>query len=69
MRLGNDNEFGLLLRDLRALVGTEALLAVAQDLATIRFLLALAAHHADAAATRARWVLTRIALSEEGGET
>ncbi|MFM9615214.1 hypothetical protein [Streptomyces niveiscabiei] len=62
--LGSDGHFGKLLRDLRALVGTEALLAVSDDLATIRFLLGLTAHHADEANRRATALLGRL----DGGE-
>lgn len=62
--LGGDGHFGSLLRDLRALVGTEALLAVSDDLATIKFLLSLTAHHADEAKRRATVLLGRL----DGGE-
>jgi hypothetical protein len=55
--LGGDGHFGSLLRDLRALVGTEALLAVSDDLPTIRFLLGLTASHAESVMTRSRIVL------------
>jgi len=62
--LGGDGHFGSLLRDLRALVGAEALLAVSDDLETIRFLLNLTAHHADEAKRRATALLGRL----DGGE-
>ncbi|MFE0130325.1 hypothetical protein ACFWY6_01825 [Streptomyces sp. NPDC059037] len=57
--LGADGEFGYLLRDLRVLVGAEAMLAVLQDLPTIRFVLQMTAVHAETAMTRARMVLAR----------
>ncbi|MHB9860067.1 hypothetical protein [Streptomyces sp. YIM S03343] len=60
-----DGHFGSLLRDLRTLAGTEALLATADDIPTIRFLLALTAHHAEAAMIRARLVLARTKEGEE----
>ncbi|MFD7131286.1 hypothetical protein [Streptomyces sp. NPDC059894] len=63
--LGSDGHFGSLLRDLRALVGTEALLAVSDDLPTIRFLLGLAAHHAEAARTHAKLILERTRDGDE----
>ncbi|MEU8972621.1 hypothetical protein AB0D11_25675 [Streptomyces monashensis] len=59
-----DGHFGSLLRDLRTLAGTEALLATAEDIPTIRFLLALAARHAEAAMMRARLVLARTPENE-----
>lgn len=59
-----DGHFGSLLRDLRALAGCEALLATSDDIPTLRFLLALAARHAEAAMMRARLVLAR--TNQEG---
>ncbi|GAA2085091.1 hypothetical protein GCM10009801_46620 [Streptomyces albiaxialis] len=55
--LGGDNEFWRLLRDLRAMAGTEALLTVTDDVPTIKYLLKLTARHASDAADRARRVL------------
>ncbi|WP_329254022.1 hypothetical protein OG223_27585 [Streptomyces sp. NBC_01478] len=60
---GVDGPFGSLLRDLRTLAGTEALLTTSDDIPTIRFLLSLAARHAEAAMMRARLVL---AQTQEG---
>ncbi|UXY29460.1 hypothetical protein [Streptomyces sp. HUAS TT20] len=60
-----DGHFGSLLRDLRTLAGTEALLATADDIPTIRFLLSLTARHAETAMMRARLVLART-TDEEG---
>ncbi|MFJ9818795.1 hypothetical protein ACIRU3_26790 [Streptomyces sp. NPDC101151] len=63
-----DGHFGSLLRDLRTLAGTEALLTTSDDLATIRFLLAMTARHAEAAMMRARLVLARTEQTGDGGE-
>ncbi|MCT9077181.1 hypothetical protein [Streptomyces fulvoviolaceus] len=60
-----DGHFGSLLRDLRALAGAEALLTTSDEIATIRFLLALTARHAETAMMRARLVLAR---TKENGE-
>lgn len=57
--LGRDGEFGYLLRDLRVLVGAEALLAVTQDLPALRYVLQMAAVHAETAMIRARKLLAR----------
>ncbi|KUL34774.1 hypothetical protein ADL12_20630 [Streptomyces regalis] len=54
-----DGHFGSLLRDLRTLAGTEALLTTSDDITTIRFLLSLTARHAETAMMRARLVLAR----------
>ncbi|MER7928468.1 hypothetical protein ABTY96_35875 [Streptomyces sp. NPDC096057] len=62
---GVDGPFGSLLRDLRTLAGTEALLTTSDDIPTIRFLLSLTARHAEAAMMLARVVL---AQTQEGGE-
>ncbi|GCB53541.1 hypothetical protein [Streptomyces sp. NL15-2K] len=64
-----DGHFGSLLRDLRTLAGAEALLATADDIPSLRFLLSLAARHAEAAMMRARLVLARTKEeTKEGGE-
>lgn len=63
--VGGDGHFGSLLRDLRTLVGAEALLTVSDDLPTIRFLLGLTARHSEAAMIRARLVLERTRDGEE----
>ncbi|MFG2927977.1 hypothetical protein [Streptomyces achromogenes] len=60
-----DGHFGSLLRDLRTLAGTEALLATSDDIPTIRFLLGLTARHAETAMMRARLVLAR---TKENGQ-
>jgi hypothetical protein len=60
-----DGHFGSLLRDLRTLAGTEALLATADDIPTIRFLLSLTARHAETAMMRARLVLARTKEGED----
>ncbi len=60
-----DGHFGSLLRDLRALAGTEALLTVSDDIPAIRFLLSLTARHAEAAMMRARLVLAQTKEGEE----
>ncbi|MFH8659993.1 hypothetical protein [Streptomyces afghaniensis] len=57
--LGEDGHFGSMLRDLRALVGTESLLAVTDDIDSLRFLLSITARHAEAAMIRARLLLAR----------
>lgn len=59
--LGADGHFGHLLRDLRALSGAEALLAVTDDMPSIRYLLGLTYRHAEAAMTRAKSLLERTA--------
>ncbi|MFD9904832.1 hypothetical protein [Streptomyces sp. NPDC059063] len=64
--IGQDGEFGALLRDMRILVGNEALLAVISDIPTLRFLLQLTSHHADMAASRSRTLLDRV-VEEQGG--
>ncbi|MGW1615402.1 hypothetical protein ACWCQZ_39330 [Streptomyces sp. NPDC002285] len=56
---GVDGHFGSLLRDLKTLGGAEALLTTSHDMVTIRFLLSLAARHAESALIRARLVLAR----------
>ncbi|WP_301124785.1 hypothetical protein [Streptomyces cacaoi] len=70
---GGDSQFWRLLRDLRALGGTEALLTVADDLGSIRDLLKLTIRHASTAADRARWILGNIQPAEppesEPGDT
>ncbi|MFG3252475.1 hypothetical protein [Streptomyces sp. NPDC048172] len=67
--LGGDNEFWKLLRDLRAMAGTEALLTVTEDVPTIKYLLRLTARHASDAADRARQVLAVTGDADgEGGE-
>ncbi|QEU94833.1 hypothetical protein [Streptomyces kanamyceticus] len=63
--LGADGEFGRLLRDLRILVGAEALLATVDDLATLRFLLQMAAVQSEQAMIRSRTLLARMTLREE----
>ncbi|WP_055567203.1 hypothetical protein [Streptomyces atriruber] len=63
--LGRDGEFGRLLRDLRILVGSEALLAVIQDLPTLRFVLQMTAVHAETAMIRSRKLLARAQEGEE----
>ncbi|WP_405671382.1 hypothetical protein [Streptomyces sp. NBC_01530] len=65
-----DGHFGSLLRDLRTLAGTEALLATADEIPTVRFLLALTARHAETAMMRARLVLarTRTEDAEDSGD-
>ncbi|MCQ4082240.1 hypothetical protein NGB36_16905 [Streptomyces sp. RB6PN25] len=69
--LGSDDDFALMMRDLRALAGAEALLMTTQDRALIKFLLSLVSQHAEAATLRARSVLARLQLEEvqEGGGT
>ncbi|WP_406415150.1 hypothetical protein [Streptomyces sp. NBC_01614] len=56
---GVDGHFGSLLRDLKTLAGTEALLTTSHDMVTIRFLLSLTARHAETAMMRARLVLAQ----------
>lgn len=63
-----DGHFGSLLRDLRTLAGTEALLTTNDDITTIRFLLSLAARHAETAMMRARLVLARTKPDSKGGD-
>lgn len=64
-----DGHFGSLLRDLRTLSGTEALLTTSEDITTIRFLLSLTARHAETAMMRARLVLARTkAPDTKGGD-
>jgi hypothetical protein len=64
----DDGHFGHLLINLRALVGTEALLTVADDVPSVRYLLGLTARHAEAAMLRSRLILARTALDDgEGG--
>ncbi|MEU5959564.1 hypothetical protein [Streptomyces sp. NPDC047525] len=46
-----------LTRDLKVLSGAETLLGVADDTATTKYLLSMAAVHAEAAMVRARWLL------------
>lgn len=53
-------EFAVLLRDLRALVGCEALLVVTHDLPTLAYLLTLTAQKAASAADAARRALERV---------
>lgn len=66
---GVDGHFGSLLRDLRTLAGTEALLTTADDNAHIRFLLSLTARHAETAMMRARLVLARTKAEDgKGGD-
>ncbi|MFK4068096.1 hypothetical protein [Streptomyces sp. NPDC029674] len=62
--LGRDGEFGHLLRDLRVLVGTEALLAVTQDVPTLQFVLQMTAVHAETAMIRSRKLLARSQAGE-----
>lgn len=64
--LGADGTFGELLRDLRVLVGVEALLGVINNVPTIQFLLQMTGQHAEAAQTRARHMLARIRDQEDG---
>ncbi|MEV0438013.1 hypothetical protein AB0I84_26095 [Streptomyces spectabilis] len=66
--LGQDGEFASLLRDMRILVGNEALLASITDVATLLFLLDLTEHHAGIAAARARVVHDRLRSNEPDGE-
>lgn len=66
VQLGQDGEFGALLRDLRILVGTEALLAVTTDIPTLLFLLHLTEHHGGIAAARARLIYDRLCGTESG---
>ncbi|MER6011048.1 hypothetical protein [Streptomyces bluensis] len=63
--LGGDGHFGSLLRDLRSLVGTEALLATSDDIPTIRFLLDLTARHAESARQHAQQLLERTRDGDE----
>ncbi|MFE7273724.1 hypothetical protein [Streptomyces sp. NPDC057623] len=63
-----DGHFGSLLRDLRTLAGTEALLATSDDNTTIRFLLSLTARHAETAMMRARLVLARTKPGARDGD-
>lgn len=64
-----DGHFGSLLRDLRTLSGTEALLSTSDDNTTLRFLLCLTARHAETAMMRARLVLARTRAEDgKGGE-
>ncbi|MCX5050984.1 hypothetical protein [Streptomyces sp. NBC_00474] len=63
-----DGHFGSLLRDLRTLAGAEALLATADEIPTVRFLLSLTARHAETAMMRARLVLART-KTEEGTDS
>ncbi|SDM63109.1 hypothetical protein SAMN04487981_10255 [Streptomyces sp. cf386] len=64
-----DGHFGSLLRDLRTLAGTEALLSTSDDNKTLRFLLSLTARHAETAMMRARLVLARTSADNAGGGT
>ncbi|MFJ3757121.1 hypothetical protein [Streptomyces sp. NPDC090080] len=64
--LGGDGHFGHLLRDLRALTGAEALLAVTDDMPSVRYLLRLTARHAEAAVIRAKALLERTADTADG---
>ncbi|MFE6165064.1 hypothetical protein ACFQ7F_39835 [Streptomyces sp. NPDC056486] len=48
---------GYLMRDLKVLAGAETLLGVADDTAVSKYLLGMAAVHAEAAMMRARWLL------------
>ncbi|MFF4802729.1 hypothetical protein ACFY1U_30680 [Streptomyces sp. NPDC001351] len=65
-----DGHFGSLLRDLKTLSGTEALLTTSDETSTLRFLLSLTARHAETAMMRARLVLARLKTEEpkEGEE-
>ncbi|EDY43604.1 hypothetical protein [Streptomyces sp. SPB074] len=56
-----DGAFGELLRDLHMLTGAEALLTTSDEPETVRWLLALAARHSEAAMTRARLLLAQMA--------
>ncbi|GGO35649.1 hypothetical protein [Streptomyces lasiicapitis] len=58
--IGRDNEFGALLRDMRLLVGMDALLAVTSDLPTLMYLLQMTDQHAESAHFRARAVWERM---------
>lgn len=64
-----DGHFGSLLRDLRTLAGTEALLSTSDDNTTLRFLLSLTARHAETAMMRARLVLARTRAEDADGGT
>ncbi|MCX4663483.1 hypothetical protein [Streptomyces uncialis] len=64
--LGLDGHFGSLLRDLRVLTGTESLLATIDDLPTLKFLLSMAAMHAETAMDRARVIIARIEAQSSG---
>ncbi|MCL8016467.1 hypothetical protein [Streptomyces sp. AS02] len=64
-----DGHFGSLLRDLRTLAGTEALLSTSDDNTTLRFLLSLTARHAETAMMRARLVLARTKPDDADGGT
>ncbi|WP_263167707.1 hypothetical protein [Streptomyces sp. SCSIO ZS0520] len=66
--LGSDGQFGLLMKDLRSLVGAEALLAVTDDLKQVAWLLVMVAAHGEAASTRARWLNARIDPEPERGD-
>jgi hypothetical protein len=46
-----------LMRDLKVLTGAETLLGVADDTAVIKYLLGMAAVHAETAMMRSRWLL------------
>jgi hypothetical protein len=58
--LGADGRLSLLLRNLRALVGTEALIATTDDLVTLKFLLELTVHHASEVTEAAQVLRGRI---------
>ncbi|WP_406254775.1 hypothetical protein [Streptomyces chartreusis] len=62
-----DGHFGSLLRDLKTLAGTEALLTTSHDMTTIRFLLSLTARHAETAMMRARLVLAQAKETDADG--
>ncbi|MCI3930176.1 MULTISPECIES: hypothetical protein [unclassified Streptomyces] len=64
--LGQDGEFGALLREMRILVGNEALLAAITDIPTLLFLLELTEHHAGLAAARSRVIYDRMRSNEPG---
>ncbi|GAA2470756.1 hypothetical protein ACFPFX_12500 [Streptomyces mauvecolor] len=64
--LGQDGEFGYLLRDLRILVGVEALLTASSSVAVVRFLLSLAGIHGELASQRARLLVLRLEQGDGG---
>ncbi|MFD0417115.1 hypothetical protein [Streptomyces sp. NPDC127108] len=67
--IGQDGEFGALLRDMRVLVGMEALLAVISDIPTLQYLLQMTEQHAESAKYRARTVWERtVQLHQDGGQ-
>lgn len=64
--IGKDNEFGALLRDMRILVGMEALLVVISDLPTLQYLLQMTQQHAESAMYRAREIWERTIQTNPG---